>query len=94
MATISFSTLRDALRKSIKEERQQEEAEFDLSTVEGQLAGARAGGFQIVTDTATGRQGWVTQELNYGFHYRVRWAGEKGAAATSRMRVDDIKFEN
>lgn len=63
-----------------------------MTTAEGQMASAKARGLKCVTEIATGRQGWVTQELNYGFHYRVRWAGAKCAAAVGRVKVDDIDF--
>lgn len=64
----------------------------DMTTAEGQMAAAKARGLRCVTEISTGRQGWVTQEQNHGFHYRIRWAGAKGADAVSRVKVDEIDF--
>lgn len=62
----------------------------DMSTVEGQLARAAERGMRIVTVIATGQRGWVTQEMNYGFHLRVRLAGVRGAGAVVRVKADEI----
>lgn len=61
-----------------------------MGTAEGQMASAKAKGLRCVVEISTGRQGWVTQELNHGFHFRVRWAGERGAAAVTRVRTEEI----
>lgn len=94
MSSVPFSkltgtTLGAALRKSIREQR---EAEPDMTTAEGQLIRARQRGLRIVEVTATGQRGWVTQELNYGCHLRVRIAGPKGNQMCRQFRVEDLEF--
>lgn len=93
MAKVPFSkltgtTLGEALRESIREQR--EAAMPDVTTAEGQLARARQRGARIVTIKATGQQGWVVQELNYGFTLRVRIAGAKAPDAIKRVKIDEI----
>lgn len=66
----------------------------DMTTVQGQLAAARKRGLRVVTVIGTGEMGWVTQEMNYGFHVRVRVAGARGAEAVRRLKIDEVEFEN
>jgi hypothetical protein len=65
----------------------------DVTTAEGQLARARERGLTIVTETATGRQGWTVQNSQYGYAVRVRWAGAKAGETTSTVPVDSLDFE-
>ncbi|MFE1763113.1 hypothetical protein ACFW81_02655 [Streptomyces angustmyceticus] len=62
-----------------------------MNTTQAQLAAAREKGLRIVRLKATGEEGWVTQELNYGFTLRVRIAGATGSQAVRRVKVDDVE---
>lgn len=66
--------------------------QYDMTTAKGQLEAARKRGLRIVTVIATGEFGWVTQEMNYGFHLQVRIAGARGARTTRRLKVDEVEF--
>lgn len=88
MATVPFSnltgsTLREAARKSIQEAR---EAKIDekREVVKNTFLG------RSVRSLRTGATGRVVQELNYGFHLRIRWDGKRGQGSVTREKIDDL----
>lgn len=95
MASVPFSrltgsTLREALRESIKESRKDVQEKASEALYPGPPPSPL---MKWVTEKGTGRRGWVVQELNYGYHLRIRWEGARGAEAVSRVRIDDIEFD-
>ena len=78
LSKLNATTLKAAIRESIKEAREKEMPVRNL---------------RWVTEISTGRRGWIVQEMNHGFHWRVRWEGEKGALAVTRVRVEEIDFD-